>query len=146
MKKVKNIKTLLLIAVVFILQNCSNPNQRHIGEWKGTDKGKTASLILDKSNHAVLVQGNEVIGGKEFEMNGVKGECKYEIDYSKDPIWLDLVVYEQGKTQEKVRLKGIIRFITDTKIEYRLGFTGERFDKFDPDDKESTIVLDKVTN
>jgi hypothetical protein len=146
MKQFKHIKSLLLISVIFILQSCSNPNERHIGEWKGIDKGKTESLILDKSNHAILVQGNQVIGGKEFEMNGIKGECKYEIDYSKNPIWLDLVVYEQGKSQEKVRLKGIMRFITDNKIEYRLDFTGKRFDTFDPEDKENTIVLDKTTN
>ena len=48
--------------------------------------------------------------------------------------------------QEKVRLKGIMRFITDNKIEYRLDFTGKRFDTFDPEDKENTIVLDTVTN
>lgn len=138
MKKIKNIKSLLIIATIFILQSCSNPNERHIGEWKGTDKG--ASLILDKSNHAVFVSDNQVIGGKDFQMNGFKVECKYEIDYSKNPILLDLVVYEQGK--EKGRLKGIIRFITDNKIEYRVNFT----DNFDPEDKENTVVLDKVTN
>jgi hypothetical protein len=146
MKIIKNIKSLLIIATIFILQSCSNPNERHIGEWKGTDEGKTASLILDKSNHAVFVSDNQVLGGKDFQMNGFKGECKYEIDYSKNPIWLDLVVYEQGKTQEKGRLKGIIRFITDNKIEYRINVTGDRFDSFDPEDKENTIVLDKVTN
>lgn len=142
-----NIKSFLLISVIYILNSCSNFNERHIGEWITTDNtGKTSSLILDKSNHAVFVQDNQVIGGKEFEMNGKKGECKYEIDYSKNPIWLDLVVYEQGKSQEKARVKGIMRFITDDKIEYRLNFVGERFDKFDPDDKENTIVLDKKTN
>ena len=140
MKKIKNIKSLLIIATIFILQSCSTPNERHIGEWKGTDKGKTVSLILDKSNYAVFVSDNQVIGGKDFQMDGF--ECKYEIDYSKNPILLDLVVYEQGKTQEKGRLKGIIRFITDNKIEYRgLWPTAN-----DPEDKDITIVLDKVTN
>ena len=139
MKKIKNIKSLLIIATIFILQSCSTPNERHIGEWKATDKGKTVSLILDKSNYAVFVSENQVIGGKDFQMDGF--ECKYEIDYSKNPILLDLVIYEQGKTQEKGRLKGIIRFITDNKIEYRGLWV-------DPEDKENknTIVLDKVTN
>jgi hypothetical protein len=89
MKQLKNIKSLLLISVILILQSCSNPNDQHIGEWKTTDNGKTASLILDKSNHAILVQDNQVIGGKDFETNGIKRDCKYEIDYSKNPIWLD---------------------------------------------------------
>jgi hypothetical protein len=79
---------------------------------------------------------------------GVKGECKYEIDYSKNPIWFDVVIYEQGKTEEMGRIKGIIQFITDNKMQYRmtLSFGGDRFDKFDTEDKQSTIVLDKVTN
>lgn len=141
-----HIKSLFLITVICILQSCSKPNQKHIGEWKGIDKGKTVSLILDNSSYAVLVQGNQVMGGKEFQINGIKADCKYEVDYSKNPIWLDLVVYEHGKSQEKVRMKGIMRFITDNKIEYRLDFTGKRFETFDPEDKENTIVLDKVKN
>lgn len=147
MTQLKSIKTLLLITVIFILQSCSNSNERHIGEWKGTDNtGKTASLVLDKNSHAVFVINNQVLGGTEFEMQGVKAECKYEIDYSKNPIWLDIVICEKGKKEEKARLKGIIRFITDNKLEYRLNFGGERFDKFDSDENENTIVLDKVTN
>ena len=160
MKKL-NLITPILYCLILFISSCGGTDtktedgsttaksvdERHIGEWKGTDNsGKLTSLILDKSNHAVLVFGNQVIGGKEFELKKIKAECKYDIDYSKNPIWLDLVIYEQGKTQELGRLKGIVRFITDNKIEYRLNFAGERFDKFDPEDKESTIVLDKVTN
>ena len=143
-------KSLLLISVILILQSCSNTNERHIGEWKNIDQrsGRSSSLILDKSNHAVIVVDNQVIGGNEFMVKGVKGECKYEIDYSKNPIRLDLVVYEQGKTQEKGRIKGIIRFITAKKIEYRINFVvgGERFDTFDSEDRRSTFVFDKVEN
>jgi hypothetical protein len=148
MKKL-NLITPILYCLILFISSCGGTDtktedgsttsksvdERHIGEWKGTDNsGKLASLILDKSNHGVFVIDNQVI------------ECKYEIDYSKNPLWLDLVLYEQAKTQEIDRMKGIVRFITDNKIEYRVNFTGERFDKFDPEDKENTIVLDKVTN
>jgi hypothetical protein len=147
MKIIKKItKTLIVVLISVAILNCSSKNVRHIGEWKGTDKGKTGSLIMDKTNHAIFVIDNQVLGGNDFVINGVKGECKYEIDYSKNPIWLDIVIYEKGKNEEKGRLKGIIEFITDNKIEYRLNLTGERFDKFDPEDKENTIVLDKITN
>ena len=153
--------TAILCSLILFISSCGGSDNKteegattsksvdesHIGEWKGTDyTGKSATLILDKSNHAVLIQDNQVIMGKEFELNKIKAECKYDIDYSKNPLWLDLVIYEQGKTKEIGRVKGIVRFITDNKIEYRLNFNGERFDKFDPEDKESTIVLDKVKN
>jgi hypothetical protein len=143
----KKVRYFFLIITISIIQSCSSSEERHVGEWKGTDNtGKFASLILTKDNHAAFVHDNQVIGGKEFEMNGIKVECKYEIDYTKNPIWLDLVIYEKEKTKENGRLKGIARFITDTKIEYRLNFIGERFDKFDIEDKQNIIVFDKVSN
>jgi hypothetical protein len=147
MKKEKLIKRILIFALTILIFGCSNSNQKHIGEWTGSDKVKTGSLILYKGNSAVFVIGNQVLGGDNFEINGVKSTLKYEIDYSKDPIWLDLVLYEEGQKQENVRLKGIIRFLTNTKMEYRLNFdsSAERFTKFDIEDNENTIVLDKVT-
>ena len=147
-KKINRINSLLLIAVIFIFESCSHTNERHIGEWKGIAKDETVSLILDKSNHAIFMADTQVIGGKGFEIKGVKTEVKYEIDYSKNPIWLDLVFYVQGKSQEKVRFKGIIQFITDNKIVYRVNLdpASKRYDTFDPEDKENTFVFDKVTN
>jgi hypothetical protein len=146
MNKLKKIKHTLILVIVTLLFSCSKPDQKHIGEWTGTDKGETGNLILNESNSAAFVIGNQVLGGDNFEMNGVKASLEYEIDYSKNPIWLDLVAYEKEKKKEKGRLKGIIRFLTDTKMEYRLSFdpSGDRFTKFDSEDKENTIVLDKV--
>lgn len=146
MRQIKHLTKILLIVFIIILQNCSYITDKHIGEWKGTDKGKTSSLILDENNHATLISENSVLGGEEFEIEGIKATMKYEIDYSKKPIWLDLVFYEQGKPKEKGRMKGIVRFITNNKIEYRLAFSGDRYDNFDSDDKENTIVLDKIEN
>lgn len=144
MKTYRTFKAILLLSITVILFSCSNEKQRHIGEWKGTDKGQTGTLILDKTNHAVMVVGNRVIGGNEFEIDSTKLECKYEIDYSKDPIWLDIIIAEKGKP-EKGRLKGIIRFITNDKIEYRRNIgAGDRFDNFDTMDKENTLVMERV--
>ena len=131
-----------MFSLIFSLISCSQ-SKKHIGEWKGTDeKGKVGSLILNESSHVILVMGNQVIGGKDFEIDGIKAECKYEINYKKDPIWLDIVFSKEGA--ESGRMKGIIRFISDTKMEYRLSFDTSRFEKFDPTDKLNTIVLDKV--
>ena len=145
MKKIKSISFLLLFLMVIIFQSCSSNTKRHIGVWEGVNsKGIPVNLVLDENKNVVLIQNNEVIGGNEFEYEGKKADFKYEIDYSKDPIWLDFVLYEKGTTQEKTRLKGIIRFITDKKMEYRMNFQKGRYENFDPNDKEFTIVLDKV--
>jgi hypothetical protein len=139
------LKFIVLIVAVFLLQSFSNHNEKHIGEWKGED----GSLTLDKQNYVVFMIEDQVFGGESFIVEGQKGKCKYEIDYSKNPIWLDIVVYEvyeQAKEEEIGRFKGIVRFLSDTRMEYRLSFDGNRYDDFDPDDDEDTIILDKVTN
>lgn len=147
MKNEKMIKHVLILAFIIVLMGCSNSDQKHIGEWTGSDKEGKGSLILDKGNSAIFVFGNQVLGGDNFEINGVKATLNYEIDYSKDPIWLDLVIYAEGQNQEMARLKGIIRFLTNTKMEYRLNFnpSADRFTKFSNEDNNNTIVLDKVT-
>jgi len=144
------LQSIILIIAVLSLQSFSNFNEKHIGEWKGEQRGETGTLILDNTNYAIFIIDNKVLGGDSFvTQKGNNAECKYEIDYSKNPIWLDIVVYvqdEQGKTEEMGRLKGIIRFITDTTMEYRVGFDGNRYENFDSEDEEDTIILHKVTN
>jgi hypothetical protein len=128
------------------LISCSSKYERHLGKWKGGDSRETMNIIFDKTNHAVLLVGDKVMGGDNWQVDGEKLECKYEIDYSKDPIWLDIIFYKYEKKEEKQRLKGIVRFLTDTKIELRLQFSpsGERFYNFDSADKSSTMIFDKV--
>lgn len=137
---------MLNILLAYFIISCSNKYEKHIGEWTSTDKGVKGSLILNESHYAILVVGNIVIGGEEFEINGIKGECRYEIDYTKNPIWLDLIILEKEKGKVKSRFKGIVRFLTDDKIEYRLNFdsSAERFTKFDPTNTKNTIILDRV--
>ena len=143
----KIIKHTLILSLTIVLFGCLSSNNKHIGEWIGTDKSEIGSLILNEGNSAVFVLDNQVLGGDGFEMNGIKSYLKYEIDYSKEPIWLDLVLYEEGQKEEKVRLKGIIRFITENKMQYRANFdpSADRFIIFDYEDKVNTVMLNKVT-
>lgn len=137
--------SILFFTVAIILTGCSNNEDKIIGEWSGLDKRRVLKLILDKNGDATLVDNNLVLGGKDFVVRGIKAQMKYEINYSKEPIWLDLVVSKKD-TEEKITFKGIVKFITDTKIQYRVNLTpnGERFDGFDVEEKSNSIVLDKV--
>jgi hypothetical protein len=146
-KTLKHLFFLPLLLILVMVTSFSIPPGKHVGTWKGEDsKDKIGSLVLDSSGYATLLVDNETLGGKDFEMNGIKAECKYKIDYSKEPIWLDIVMYNKESQHEMGRLKGIIKFITDNKIMYRINFEGERYTRFDPNDKENTIVLNRVAN
>jgi hypothetical protein len=120
----------------------------HVGEWKGVDsQGKQTSLILNGDNSAILINGNEVLGGVDFKLEDKKINVRYEVDYERDPIWLDLVFYGGEEDKEMGRLFGIVRFLTETKIEYRISDVGNpRYYEFDSSDKDRTLVLDKVVN
>lgn len=142
MRKATLISLTFAIALMF---SCSTKTEKHIGEWKGTDNnGTTTILTLDKTSHATLKSNNEMIGGDNFEISGMKVECKYEMDYTKNPMWLDIVLIDIAQKQEKGRLKGIVKFITDTKMELRLNTEGNRFDSFDAKDKTNTMLFEKV--
>jgi hypothetical protein len=78
------------------------------------------------------------------QKDGIQIECTYEIDYTKNPIWLDIILRTKGEQNKIVIMKGIVRFITDTKIEYRVNYHGNHFKNFDFNDKENTMVFDKV--
>lgn len=147
LKNLKHFFFFPLLLILVAVTAFSFPPGKHIGTWKGTDSNdKIGTLVLDSSGYATMTIDNETFGGMDFEMKGDRAECKYEIDYSKTPIWLDMVMYNKENHQEMRRLNGIVKFITDNKIIYRISFGGGRYDKFDPNDKDDTIVLERVTN
>lgn len=141
-KKIR--KCLLIICVSLILYSCSSQRDRRIiGEWK--NNGDNTDLIFDDSDHIFFVRNNnQVDGGNDFKIDGHKAELKYEIDYSKSPIWLDFITVVYGKDGQigEGRLKGIVKFLTDKKIEFRIGHSvnDDRPVEFD---KANTEILDK---
>ena len=76
-------KLLLIVSILFLFSFAIN-NTKHIGEWRGKDEsGQVGTLVLDENNTITFKLGNETMGGKDFVINGIKAELKYEIDYSK---------------------------------------------------------------
>ena len=100
MKK-KLFNSILLLPILFI--SCSEPeptrhfDQPHIGKWSGTDlAGVKATIIFRESGAGTI----------EFDNNFY--EFTYIIDYSKQPIWLDLIYTRENKP---FRAKFLVKFI-----------------------------------
>ncbi|HEV8080259.1 MAG TPA: hypothetical protein VGP43_06080 [Chitinophagaceae bacterium] len=127
-------------------ENVDSESIKFWGEWNGTDyTGASVTLILDKTGHATIVGKNQVLGG-DIEKDGMQLECIYEIDHTKNPIWLDISIRKKGEEDSKAIMKGIVRFITESKIEYRYSdYRSERFKTFNFKDTKNTIVFDKAT-
>jgi hypothetical protein len=135
-----------LLLLSGILPSCHSKTERHIGEWSGASTGDDGSFVLREDHSAVLILGKHRIGGEVFKFHGTEGVFKYEIDYTKDPVWLDFVVLEKGTNKELLRMKSIIRFISDNRMEWRINLLNptERFLEFDPKNGSNTLILNKV--
>jgi hypothetical protein len=115
---------------------------KHLGKWEGTDNsGETAAVSFEKDGYAVLYLNGETMGEKRDQEPLVK----YEFDYSKNPVWLDLIVCDlQGK--ERGRMKSIVKFLSDDQMLWRIGNDeSTRPTGFDDQDKENTVLLKKVS-
>lgn len=136
---------LLLISSTIISCNHTNQNTKlHLGEWKIPDKADKkggGSVVLDENNYITPIFDDDV--DKKDYYNS-KLQFKYEIDYSKNPIWIDIIFYEKGTNVEKNRVKGIVKFITDNKAECRFSdFLKNDTDRPTEFDQE-TVVFDKI--
>ena len=144
----QQISKLIFVSIALIwFSSCSSvPEQRDtnirptteqkiIGVWKGTDhKGITAAFVFHKDKKAEMVQGNIIFDGKS-----VGGIVTWELDDTKNPINLDLVMTVDGQTK---RLPMIIQFISNSKIQIRKGDNLTiRPTEFSASDKVNRITL-----
>jgi hypothetical protein len=125
---------LLFLVFGILMLSLQTIPQKHVGTWAGLNQeGGETKMTLDSSGNAI------------FEEDGDKLECRYKIDYSKNPIWLDIIVLKKNTNVELMRKKFIIRFLSEFKMELRVNTNGDaRFDKFDSSDKETNLFFYKI--
>ncbi len=139
--------TFLFVAILLamIMLACTDKQNSYVGEWKGSDEnGKAIALIFDKGGYATLILGNEVIGGKMAKVGERTLSMKYSFDTTHSPAWLDLIVYNEADQKEFNRLKTIVRFIGDNKLQFMANaWRAERPSNFD-NDNEDVYVLSRT--
>jgi len=106
--------------IVLILIFCSSvafgqqKSNSIIGKWTGIDdKNQTGGIeFLADGTARLIVQGQEM------------PSVEFKVDYSKDPIWVDLIVRNNDQTQTLV---GLIAFIDSNTITWEI-FPGSKVD------------------
>ena len=88
--------------------------EKLVGEWQATDD--SGSFIFNSDGSVMLTTGNIALDSvEEIKIN-------WRIDDSQDPIHLDFVgINKQTGIEEKTPIRIIIRFLTDDKIQIRMG-------------------------
>ena len=100
-----------------------------VGKWTGEDNGQVGSIVFDEEGYASIEVGGEILGGKNFELNGKKGSMTYEINTNAKPIEVDFVIKIQ-ETGEVKKMFGIAEFKDKNNMIFALGFTGVRPTEF----------------
>jgi hypothetical protein len=127
-------KKILIILLLFFLFVVSVFSQSYsakdlIGKWIGTAQGKAGSLeFLDSSHVNVMFPDGTFIKGT------------YAIDFTKKPIWIDII---NIKGNQKATLEGLIKFIDKTSFRWMITHSGTRPKDFSPNKNTSTLTFKK---
>jgi hypothetical protein len=110
------------------------------GTWEGISKGEVGGLVFGLDGKADIIKNGD--SNRKQAIKG-RGSLLYSIDASKDPMHLDVFgIDTSGKEQS--RLKMIFQYIDKDSIRVRIGFGGNRPDKFISDSDKDTIILKRV--
>lgn len=135
--KIKIVFVLLIIPFLTAF-DINKTTEDFIGRWKGEDKGDIGYIIFDKEGYATFKMGNQVIGGKEFVLNGEKGKMTYKINTTLNPIQIDFTVTKFDSKEVKTLL-GIAEFIDNDRFKLALGFGFQRPEDF----SKNTIIFNR---
>jgi len=126
-------KSLIIVPMLFVISICSfaqkNSVNDLIGKWENTDaKGNKGGLEFRDESNAVMLTAN-----------GVTHTCKYTIDFTKDPIWFDIIVYLADGSQKT--MTGLLEIIDHSTLKWKLSKNNKRFGNFVKNDGEDFILL-----
>lgn len=109
-----------------------------VGEWTGQDKkNANGSFIFDEEGYATMIRGEETMGGKEFELEGIKASMRYVMDESTNPIKFDLVITSLDNSKSK-SMKMLLIVVDNNTIKLASNFNQFRPTAFT---KQNTVVL-----
>jgi len=141
-KKTNMMKHLLLTLLLFPLVSFSQVNveAQFVGKWLGEDKKEIGTIVFDEEGYAYFEISGQIIGGKEFTMEGKKGSMAYYINSNTEPIQVDLVITKL-ESKEQISLLGIAKFTDEYNMILALNFDNTRPSEFTED---NSIELHKV--
>ena len=114
-------KLVLLLFVLPLLAFHSDTEISIIGKWKGEDKGEIGYIDFDKEGYVTFFTQDQIMGGREFTMQGKKAKMTYALNRETNPIELDLIMTIL-ETNETNKLLGIVEFETKDKMHLAIGF------------------------
>lgn len=136
-------KTTLQLLFLFLITSATVKAQNNtdfLGKWIGDDGSEIGYVIFDKDGYVAFETQGQIIGGKEFVMNGEKGTMTYEINTETTPIELDFTITKLASGESKI-IRCIAEFEAKDIMKFALAFDADRPTDFNGN---SSIVLKRV--
>ena len=133
-------KHLLTLFIIPLFVFTSNPKKEDfLGKWNGDDKSEIGYITFDNEGYATFEIQGQIIGGKEFTMNGKKGKMSYSINFNTTPIEVDFIVTKLASKESK-KILGIAEFLDNDTMRFAMDFNAKRPTEFG----DHTILLERV--
>jgi len=130
-----------LIVTSFLTASFTSPKATLVGRWRDIDKSQSGFMTFDQEGYVTLETNGEVVGGKNFVVDGVTANMRYETREDTDPMEIDFIVTMTEKETEIGRVRGIYKFLSKRKLMININFDGpDRPVIFDPDDPNQVTL------
>ncbi len=122
----KNLSILKFLFIIFLFacnKNSELSKEAHLGFWSGYDSDNVlVTLQLNPNGTAELTTNNNTLGSN-FQLDNMSVELRYFIDYSQNPIQLDLIIQEKETGKKHLVWEGIAEFSSDKMFKLCLNFS-----------------------
>jgi hypothetical protein len=122
----------LLILIIFFTIHSANAQQNNnsiIGKWIGQDERSESGGIEFSINKTAKL----LMMGKEMPITA------YKVDYSKNPIWIDLIIKRNG---QMMTLFGLLEFVDSNTIRWEVfPMANKRPTTFSGKSENTSIIL-----
>ncbi len=132
----------LLITITFSTQSVSA--QSLVGKWKGEDNGEVGVINFDKEGYVSFTVGGELVGGKNYQAEGLTFDMYYETDDSVTPHTVDFIIKMDDGQIEVARMQGIYDLVDKKTLVINMKFDGTDRPTALDDDSEDQITLKKM--
>lgn len=136
-------KTLLLFCFIVFSNIAIAQDKKIVGTWKGINReGTNIEFVFDSEGYITMSSRGEVIGGKEFEIQGVKASTKYETDQTTNPFKLIYKLINLSGNIEVGSMGGVYKYINHNEILLRFNPNpGQTYNDFSDTEDDDTFVL-----
>jgi hypothetical protein len=139
-------KKLVLLFIAFLSLTSFTSNKTTettldiVGKWIGEEKGDVGYFIFDEEGYATLETQGQVLGGKEFMMNGLKCAMTYTVNYESTPMEIDFTVTLLD-TKDERKMLFIAEAIDNDTLKLASSFNDVRPTEFN---EVNSIILTRV--